>query len=102
MGTEENVTPAGDHEPFHTAVSSAEPTGTPMPVQGSQPAAALYPPFPPRVMSRNPAFAAYRRDARSVSFRPLACWQQAMSAAQSGATALVPPRTNDEPSTTTL
>ncbi len=79
--------------------SSAVPSGTPRPLQASQPGPALYAPLFPVTMSRSPVTGApgstpaYSEVCSRPNDLPSACASRATSAAHNGATALVPPIT---------
>ena len=98
--------PAGSCAGCNTA-SRSEPIGTPRPVHASQPGPALKAPLSPTVMSRKPGAtspavaAAYSAGCRRPRLLPACCASRATSAAHSGATALVPPKTTSLPSTRT-
>src|SRR5689334_11215834 len=83
-----------------SAASSACPFGLPSPVQASHPAPAVYAPLSPEVMSRNAvAGAPYSAAFKLPAGFPVVWLTIAISADQSGATALVPPNTASRPST---
>jgi len=77
---------------------SAPPFGLPRPVQASHPAVAAKSPLLPWVTSRSAAACAYRAGLMKPAYLPWMALMRVISAAHSGATALVPPITVSVPS----
>ncbi len=79
--------------PNYSAAATFWPSGLPSPVHASQPGDAAKLPLSPCVMSLQALFAPYSFGLMKPTGCPFAALMRAMSAAHSGATALVPPTT---------